>query len=156
MLTQAQHSQFKYGWALVLKTGSHLQMVWLTIFDYFSQKFNNKKNKAKKIEHKLISDRKTCLKMNELAWKGGMTGSAGWLNQTVPDVTDLSGTSRAHLPPPARGTAFEFLLAVMFVCKPSTHLQGKNIRHFINACQQNQASKILSVRFHSCWSVDLT
>lgn len=47
---------------------------------------------------------------------------------TVPHVTDLSGTSRGTLPPPARGTAFELLLAVMFVSKPATHLMDKHTR----------------------------
>lgn len=46
----------------------------------------------------------------------------------VPHVTDLSGTSRGALPPPARGTAFELLLAVMFVSKPATHLMDKHKR----------------------------
>lgn len=46
----------------------------------------------------------------------------------VPHVTDLSGTSRGTLPPPARGTAFELLLAVMFVSKPATHLMDKHKR----------------------------
>lgn len=45
----------------------------------------------------------------------------------VPDVTDLSGTSRGALPPPARATAFKLLLAVMFVSKPPTHLMDKNM-----------------------------
>lgn len=44
----------------------------------------------------------------------------------LPDVTDLSGTSRGALPPPARGTAFELLLAVMLVCKQPTHLMDKH------------------------------
>lgn len=48
------------------------------------------------------------------------------LTPDVPDVTDLSGTSRGALPPPARGTAFKPLLAVMFVCKPPTHLMDKH------------------------------
>lgn len=46
----------------------------------------------------------------------------------VPHATDLSGTSRGALPPPARGTAFELLLAVMFVSKPATHLMDKHRR----------------------------
>lgn len=45
----------------------------------------------------------------------------------LPDVTDLSETSRGALPPPARATAFKLLLAVMFVSKPSTHLMDKNM-----------------------------
>lgn len=52
-----------------------------------------------------------------------------WITPTaVPRVTDLSGTSRGALPPPARGTAFELLLAVMFVSKPAAHLMDKHKR----------------------------
>ena len=53
-----------------------------------------------------------------------VTGSAP--APPVPDVTDLSGTSRGALPPPPRGTAFELLLAVMFVCNLSGHLSDKH------------------------------
>lgn len=62
-------------------------------------------------------------------WKPcDMTGRVH-INQAtaVPHVTDLSGTSRGALPPPARGTAFELLLAVMFVSKPSDHLTDKHM-----------------------------
>lgn len=45
---------------------------------------------------------------------------------SVPDVTDLSGTSRGALPPPARAAAFELLLAVMVVSTPSAHLMNKH------------------------------
>lgn len=49
---------------------------------------------------------------------------------SVPDVTDLSGMSRAALPSPVRATAFEFLLAVMFICKPAAHLMDKHMESF--------------------------
>lgn len=52
---------------------------------------------------------------------------------SVPDVTDLSETSRAALPPPARAVAFELLLAVMFISTPATHLKDKHTwSHLLN------------------------
>lgn len=47
---------------------------------------------------------------------------------SVPDVTDLSGMSRAALPSPARATAFELLLAVMFISRPAAHLMDKRTK----------------------------
>lgn len=54
------------------------------------------------------------------------------LPHSVPDVTDLSGMSRAVLPPPARAAAFELLLAVMFIAEPATHLMDKHTQHHLH------------------------
>lgn len=60
---------------------------------------------------------------SETKWDDGKCTFTSQMH--VLHVTDLSGTFRGALPPPARGTAFELLLAVMLVSKPSTHLPNK-------------------------------
>lgn len=70
---------------------------------------------------------------------------------SVPDVTDLSGISRAALPSPARATAFELLLAVMFISNPATRLMNKHMKSFLE-----ERVKDLRLNCATVWPVQLT
>lgn len=132
------HSSESDG-ALVQDTGSYLQTckLWKFYHDWYRWSFFSTSEKKKgENYHRLMTDGKTqsfkSKEQNIHSDRNCETMWCDWKCTLTVDVTDLSGTSRGVLPPPARGAAFELLLAVMFVCTPPTHLMDKHkdVRHW--------------------------